>query len=252
MVRQPAAEEFCDGLAGRRIEDVRRRGKYLLIPLDSGESLILHLRMNGTLMFSIPSSVSGSYARAIFNFTNGEDLYFCDRRKLGVMWLVRDENEIVGKLGPEPLKSEFTIEVLKGILKRHDVPVKALLCEQNCIAGIGNMYADETLFAAQIHPLRRANSLSPDEVARLHHSIQDILATAIGRGGASTDTYRRPDGAIGTAHFSFQVAHRGGKLCYVCGSPIIRVAVRGRGTYFCPRCQGKAIHTPLQGEWEIS
>jgi formamidopyrimidine-DNA glycosylase len=238
MVQQPSSEEFCIGVAGQRVEDIRRRGKYLIITLTSGKSLILHLKMNGVLLFSIPSSLSESYVRAIFNFQDGGVLYFCDRRKLGMMWLVKNENEVVGKLGPEPLEPEFTMDVLRGVLQRHNVPVKALLCDQSCIAGIGNIYSDEILFATRIHPLRRANALPPDEVVRLHQSIQYILTTAISKRGASIDTYRSPHGVAGTAHLSLQVAHRGNKTCYVCGSPIMRIEVRGRGTYFFPHCQG--------------
>jgi formamidopyrimidine-DNA glycosylase len=116
-----------------------------------------------------------------------------------------------------------------------------VLLDQAFIAGIGNMYADEALFAARIHPLRKANSLSPQEIRSLHKAIMNVLRSAIDSKGASVDTYKRPDGGLGTAHSSFSVAHRGGKPCPVCGTPIQRLAIRNRGSYFCPNCQEPQI-----------
>ena len=174
----------------------------------------------------------------IFHLDNDTSLCFCDQRRFGVIWLVRDEAEIVGKLGPEPLAHSFTPEVLGRLLRQHSMVIKALLCDQNIIAGIGNMYADEALFAAQIHPLMKAKDLSWDEVKRLHKAIYQVLNAAIQQSGASVDTYQRPDGELGTAHFFFKVAHRNHALCYDCGTPIERILVRNRGTYFCPKCQG--------------
>jgi len=154
------------------------------------------------------------------------------------MRLVEDADSIIGKLGPEPLKAGFTPQVLAQRLANRTAPIKALLCDQPCIAGIGNMYADESLFAAGIHPLRPGGSLSSEEMEHLHRAIQRVLRAAIGNKGASTDTYFRPNGTTGTAHFQFQVAHRlGGNLCPICGTPIERIVVRNRGTYFCPKCQ---------------
>jgi formamidopyrimidine-DNA glycosylase len=154
------------------------------------------------------------------------------------MRLVEDASSIVGKLGPEPLEAGFTPQVLAQILEKRIAPIKVLLCDQSCIAGIGNMYADEALFAARVHPLRQGRSLSSGEVKRLHRAIRQVLWSAIGNKGASVDTYFRPDGALGTAHFQFQVAHRlGGELCSVCGTLVERIVVRNRGTYFCPKCQ---------------
>ena len=116
-------------------------------------------------------------------------------------------------------------------------PIKALLLDQGLVAGIGNMYADETLFVARIHPLRQGGSLSRAEIKRLHNAIKQVLEAAIGNKGASIVDYYRPDGELGKAHFEFKVAHRGGELCPKCGTPIQRIPVRNRGTYFCPKCQ---------------
>jgi formamidopyrimidine-DNA glycosylase len=234
IVQQPAVEEFCTRVAGQKITGISRRGKYLIFNLGGGDKLILHLRMTGSLLLSPPDR----FVRAILYLDNDTTLYFRDPRKMGRMWLVRDESIVIGDLGIEPFDARFTVRVLAELLNERTAPIKALLCDQTFIAGIGNMYADEALFAAKIHPLRPGGSLSPDEVKRLHGSILRVLRAAIGNKGASVENYYRPDGNLGTAHFQFQVAHRlGGELCPVCGTPIKRIAVRGRGTYFCPRCQ---------------
>ena len=148
-----------------------------------------------------------------------------------------DKNDIVGKLGGEPLESGFTPEVLFQGLRNRTAPIKALLCDQSFIAGIGNMYADEALFAAGIHPLRLGGSLSREEIERLYHAIIEVLEAAISSKGASIVNYYRPDGELGTAHFNFRVAHRRNETCPECNAPIERITVRNRGTYLCPRCQ---------------
>jgi len=243
IVRQPSVEEFCSRLIRQRLTGAARRGKYLIFNLTSGEALIIHLRMTGSLLLKPPSE----YTRAIIHLDKDINIFFRDPRKLGAMWLVRDVDSIVGKLGPEPLAASFTPQILLERLAKRGAPIKALLCDQTFIAGIGNMYADEALFSARIHPLRLGKSLSQDEVKRLHNSIQKVLLSAIGYKGASVDTYLRPSGEPGTAHFHFQVAHRlGGNLCPVCGTPIEHIAVRNRGTYFCPKCQPLTLYpSPL-------
>jgi formamidopyrimidine-DNA glycosylase len=230
-----SAREVRRGLIGQKIESLGRRGKYLIFHLWNGRSLIIHLRMTGSLLLS-PREV-GRYARAVFHLSNGCSFVFNDRRRLGVMWLVDDAHTVVGKLGPEPLDKSFTAGVLEERLSRHHIPIKAALLDQCIVAGVGNMYADEALFAARIHPLRKADDLSPHEVQTLHNCIRKILRAAIGSKGASVDTYVRPEGELGTAHFDFNVAHKGGKPCPICGCTIERVPVQNRGTYFCPRCQ---------------
>ncbi len=230
-----SAEEVRRGLIGQRVESLGRRGKYLIFHLSNGRSLIIHLRMTGVLLLN-PKGVD-RYARAVFHFSNGHRFVFSDRRRLGLIWLVDDADTVVGKLGPEPLDESFTPGILGQRLSRHHIPVKAALLDQCIVAGIGNMYADEALFAARIHPLRKADSLSPEEVQTLYQSIRRVLGAAIGSKGASVDTYVRPEGELGTAHFDFKVAHRGGEPCPICGSAIERVLVQNRGTYFCPGCQ---------------
>ena len=238
MVRQPSVEEFCSRLTGQRIVGLSRRGKYLIFNLTSNEALIMHLRMTGSLLLKPASAEPEKFIRAIIHLDNETGLYFRDPRKLGRMWLAEDTSSVIGKLGPEPLEADFTPEILAQHLHNRSAPIKAVLCDQGFVAGIGNMYADEALFAAKIHPLRSGKSLSRDEVEHLHSAIQKVLWAAIGNKGASVDTYFRPGGELGTAHFQFQVAHRlGGKLCPVCGAPIERIPIRHRGSYFCPECQ---------------
>jgi len=229
------AEEVRRGLIGQKVESLGRRGKYLILHLSNGRSLIMHLRMTGVLLLN-PRGVD-HYARAVFHLSNGHRLVFSDRRRLGLIWLVDDANTVVGKLGPEPLGESFTPGILGQRLSRHHIPVKAALLDQCIVAGIGNMYADEALFAARIHPLRKADALSPEEVQTLYQCIRRVLGAAIGSKGASVDTYVRPEGELGTAHFDFKVAHKGGESCPICGSTIERVLVQNRGTCFCPRCQ---------------
>ena len=236
-MRQPSAEEFRSRLIGQKITGIERRGKYLIFGLTSGESLIVHLRMTGSLIVKPTSAEADRFTRAILHLDGGTELYFRDPRKLGAMWLVEDKNSIIGKLGPEPLEAEFSPQILAQRLSKRTAPIKALLCDQTFVAGIGNMYADEALFSARTHPLRTGKSLSQREIERLHCAIQQVLWAAIGNKGASVDTYLRPGGEVGTAHFQFQVAHRGGQPCPVCGTPLERIPVRNRGSYFCPKCQ---------------
>lgn len=237
VLRRPSVEEFRSRFIGEKIIGVSRRGKYLVFSLTSNEVLIVHLKMSGSLLIESTKVETDRFTRAIIHLDTGKGIYFRDPRKFGAMWLVGDANSIVGKLGPEPLETDFTPELLAQRLVNRKASIKALLCDQNIIAGIGNMYADETLFAAKIHPLRSGGSLSPNEAQRLHKAILGVLRSAIDNKGASIENYIRPNGTLGTAHFQFQVAHRRGKTCPICCGPIERIVVRNRGTYFCPKCQ---------------
>ncbi len=230
-----SAGEVRRGLIGQKVESLERRGKYLLFHLLNGRSLIMHLRMTGGLLLN-PKAMD-RYTRAIFHLSNGHRFVFSDRRRLGKMWLVDDADAVVRKLGPEPLDKRFTPNVLRQRLSRHQIPIKAALLDQGIVAGIGNMYADEALFAARINPLRKANDLSPAEVRTLHNCIRRVLKAAIDSKGASVDTYVRPEGELGAAHFDFKVAHKGGEPCPLCSNTIERCVVQNRGSYFCPLCQ---------------
>lgn len=234
MVRQPSVQEFRARVTGRTITDLSRRGKYLFFHLNSGEKLVMHMKMTGSLLIDPPDD---KFARAIFQLDNGTALHFRDPRKFGVMWLAEDESEVARKLGPEPLDEDFTSDTLSKILRRHKAPVKPVLLDQSIIAGIGNMYADEALYEAKIHPARTTGSLSDEEIRKLYRAIRRVLRAAIKNKGASVRNYYRPDGNPGRAHDEFRVAHGTGKYCPRCGTPITRIVVRGRGTYLCPKCQ---------------
>jgi formamidopyrimidine-DNA glycosylase len=235
LVKQPSVDEFRRKLIGQCINRMERRGKYLIFRLSGGATLVVHLKMTGSLLLN--PELKDRYARVIFHLDDGSRLIFNDRRRLGALWLLEDEQTVTGKLGPEPLDTEFTVDTLAERLRQRQAPIKAVLLDQGFIAGIGNMYADEALFAAKIHPLRKASSLSAKEIRNLYKAIVDVLRLAIDSKGASVDTYKRPDGGLGTAHDNFNVAHRAGKPCPVCGISIQRIALRNRGSYFCPNCQ---------------
>jgi formamidopyrimidine-DNA glycosylase len=234
LLQGKSVGEFCGTLLGRRVVGLNRRGKYLMFHISGGKILVMHLRMTGSLLLN--SDGSALYTRAVLQFGNGEQLAFIDRRRLGVMWLANNEIEVTGKLGIEPLTKEFTIKMLANKLKGREAPIKAVLLDQSIVAGIGNMYADEALFAAKIHPMKRAGDLSPLSIRKLHKAIVTILESAIMSKGASVDTYKRPGGEDGTAHSEFHVAHRYGDSCG-CGGKVDRIFIRNRGSYFCPRCQ---------------
>ncbi len=234
-IKQPLVREFHRKLIGQTIRNLERRGKYLIFRLSDNLTLVIHLKMTGALLLN--PEQTDRYARVIFHFDDGSQLVFTDRRRLGALWLLGNNLTITSKLGPEPLAADFAVDTLAARLHKRQAPIKAVLLDQGFIAGIGNMYADEALFEAGIHPFRTASSLSSEEIRHLHRAIIDVLQSAIGSKGASINTYIRPDGQLGTAHDNFRVAHRGGKSCPVCGTPIERLAIRNRGSYFCPRCQ---------------
>jgi len=234
-VHKLSPEEFCSGLAGRKITGLSRRGKYLIIGLSGGGNLIIHLRMTGALLWN--PAAEEPFTRLEFFFADGNHLVYTDVRRFGTMYLSADPNEVVGKLGIEPLSRRFTADALAKILKPHGLPVKSALLNQEHIAGIGNMYADEALFVAKIHPQQPANSLATAQIIRLHRAIKNVLKKGIKNGGASVRNYRGPDGSKGRAHEEFCVAHREGHPCPACGGPIKRIVVGQRGTYYCPRCQ---------------
>jgi len=237
IVKEPSLEKFRSRLTGQKVLALNRYGKYLAATMSNGVFLFFHMKMSGSLITGHNSSEAPKYTRAIIHLDNRTFVFFNDPRKFGRMWLAEDNRSVLDKLGPEPLEDEFTPLVLAELLKKRVAPIKALLLDQSLIAGIGNMYADEALFAARIHPLRTGKSLNPGEVKKLHTVIRQVLTRAIDRKGASIINYFRPSGDIGSAHEEFNVAHGQGKHCPNCGTPIKRITVRNRGSYFCPKCQ---------------
>ncbi len=236
-IAEPSAAEFKRGLTGRKVTEISRRGKHLIFKLDNGKFWIVHMRMTGSLLIKPDDELPANSIRVIIYLEDGTAIHYRDIRRFGKMWLVKDAKTVVGRLGTEPLTPEFTPKVLENILDNRKTAIKSLLLDQTLIAGIGNMYADEALYSARLHPLRPANSLTRGEIKRLHDAIQKVLLQGIRNKGASTETYIRPGGVKGEAHLQFQVAHQKGKDCPICGGPIERITVHQRGSFFCPRCQ---------------
>lgn len=226
-------------LAGCEVIDVGRRGKYLLIALNSGDTLIIHLRMTGrlALMEADDPRLEEDHVRARFALTDGSYLVFTDARKFGRIWLAQDIAEVLGRLGPEPFDLHFTPQQLGERLSSRRAAVKALLLDQHIIAGLGNIYADEALYLAGIHPLRPGASLTPDELNRLHAAIRSVLAESIAQRGTMLRDYRTPYGPDGAYKSRLRVYGQPGRPCPRCGTPIERMRVAQRSTHFCPRCQ---------------
>lgn len=233
----PDLDEFQARIHGKQITAVERRAKYIVISLTEGETMIIHLRMSGHLSVVDKSEPPQKYVHTIFELANGQELRFRNPRKFGRVYLVKEKDEILGKLGPEPLEPDFTVDVLAQRINGRNRPLKPLLLDQTILAGVGNIYADEAAFDAGLHPERRVSSLTLDEIAALHHAIQKVLILGIEREGASISNYVKPDGSKGEMQHAVKVFRRTGEPCYHCGTPIERIRLGGRSTHFCPNCQ---------------
>lgn len=220
-------------LPGQRVTAITRRGKYLQFHLSGGDTLLIHLKMTGSLWIEPASTPHHRHMRVIFGLDNGYELRFKDMRKFGRVYLVDDPAQVVGKLGPEPLTEHFTPDVFKALFQGRTGRLKPLLLNQEFIAGLGNIYADESCFLAGIDPRRRANTLSEAELLALYRAIRQSLRAGITYKGASLDEVYQG----GEFQEHFQVYGRTGEPCFVCASPIQRVVLGGRSTHFCPRCQ---------------
>jgi formamidopyrimidine-DNA glycosylase len=233
----PSVDELKARLIGEKVVAINRRAKYLVFALNGADTLLMHLKMSGHLSVEPADSPQHKHVRTVFELDNGKELRFKDMRKFGKVYLVADKDEILGHLGPEPLEDEFTVAVLKERLKGRTRAMKPLLLDQTFIAGVGNIYADESLFYAKIHPLRQADSLTEEEVGLLYAGIQHVLQEGIKREGASIDTYIKPDGEKGDMQNAVNVFRRTGQSCYRCGQLIDRIIVGGRSTHYCVGCQ---------------
>ncbi|MCG3209963.1 MAG: Formamidopyrimidine-DNA glycosylase [Anaerolineae bacterium] len=225
--------ELNERLPGQRIEAITRRGKYLWFHLSGGDSLFLHLKMSGDLLVLPASEPDDPHVRTIFSLDNQHELRFKDTRKFGRVYLVAEPNEVIGKLGPEPLADDFTPDKFAALFERRSGRLKPLLLNQEFLAGVGNIYADESCHAAGLDPRRTVNSLSPVELERLYHAIRQALASGILHKGASLDAVYRG----GEFQNHFRVYDRAGQPCLTCGSEIQRVVLAGRSTHFCSNCQ---------------
>jgi formamidopyrimidine-DNA glycosylase len=229
-----------DALEGRRVERLARRGKYLVWELEDDAHLLMHLRMTGTVLLDPPDGTP--YVRVRFVLDDGvHELRFCDPRRFGTGELAlgaaaRDAFFDL-RLGVEPLGDEFTADRLRALARGRRAPVKAFLLDQTKIAGVGNIYADEALFRARIHPLRPAGSLKRPQLEALRDAVVASLRAGIGAGGATIDDYRQPDGVRGSFQDEFLVHRRRGEGCPVCGGEIVKFVAAGRGTYACETCQ---------------
>ena len=237
VVDRPEWALFRAWMQGRQVVQARRRGKYMLFRLDDDRWLIIHLRMTGRMRIEPAGAPLRPHDRLIFHLDQNQEWRFEDQRKFGRVYLVEAPQDVVGKLGPEPLGPDFTPDYLAQALARRTAAIKSLLLDQRLVAGIGNIYADESLFRARIHPLRPGNSLTPNEIQALVQAIRDVLTQALAEMGTTLQTYRRPDGSVGAFQNSLQVFRRTGQPCPSCGTPIQRIIVGGRSTHFCPREQ---------------
>jgi formamidopyrimidine-DNA glycosylase len=236
--------EVAEELEGDRVVSVERRGKYLLLRLESGLDLLVHLRMTGGFHWQ-----PVTHERAVLELDDGTRLAYRDVRRFGT-WHLLEPDEVEGyleqRLGGEPLERSFTASRLAERLAGRQAPIKAALLDQRTVAGLGNIYVDEALWRAQVHPLRPAGTLDPDELARLTKAIRAALRAGIARQGASLRDYSTPDGRRGRAQERFRVYGRAGEPCPRCGTPIDKIRAGGRGTWYCPSCQRLDASAPRQ------
>jgi formamidopyrimidine-DNA glycosylase len=231
--------ELSEIIVGRRVRGLRRRGKYLDWVLGEEIHLLMHLRMTGTLLLDPPADTP--YTRVEITLDGDRHLRFVDPRRFGTGWLVTGDEALeryyAARLGVEPFDDAFTPALLRALARGRRGPIKAFLLDQRMIAGIGNIYADEALFRSGVHPLRAAGALKPAQYARLRDAIRDVLAAGIDAHGASIDDFRDLDGVRGSFQDRFLVHLRAEEPCAVCGTPIRKLYVGGRGTYVCVHCQ---------------
>ncbi len=226
-------------LSGALVERVGRAGKYLVWSLSDERYLLMHLRMTGTLLFD--PSAAPPHTRVMLELDDGHRLVYVDPRRFGTGHLLHGEaarNEyLAARIGVEPLTPEFTVEYLSRLGRDRTAPVKAFVLDQRRVAGVGNIYADEALFRAGVHPLRPAGGLTGADWARVRDGIEEALSAGIEAKGASIDDFRHVDGARGSFQDRFMVHLRAGQPCPRCGHTIRKIVVGGRGTYVCERCQ---------------
>lgn len=251
-------------IVGRRVLGLRRRGKYLIVdlgvvedagrtgppgdaadegasaaggPAAAGRLVVVHLRMTGQLL--IRPEPGGRPARFVISLEPATELHFSDMRRFGRLWSLdpAEEDAFFAAMGPEPFSEAFDVGHLRGALAGRRAPLKAFLLDQRRIAGVGNIYADEALFRARLHPLRAAGSVGPREAKRLHAALLETLQAGIDHEGSSIESFIDPAGERGSFQEILNVYQRTGEPCRVCGAAVERVVVGGRGTHYCPRCQ---------------
>jgi formamidopyrimidine-DNA glycosylase len=255
-------EQLGAAVDGATIEHLGRRGKYILMGLDRARTLVMHLRMTGNLilregdvvidpsegrrLYENERSTEERHLRARFVLDDGRELWFTDPRRFGEAFLIDDDRleERFAKLGVEPFSPEFTPAALGEMAAGRTAPLKSFLLDQSKVAGVGNIYADEALFRAELHPLSPAGSMKPEHLEALRDAVVAALEAGIDAGGSSIDDYRDARGEKGSMQEEFLVHTREGKDCPRCGGTIVRIVVGGRSTYFCPACQVKLRRRP--------
>jgi formamidopyrimidine-DNA glycosylase len=248
-VAHPDSQTFSAELPGARVLDIDRRAKFLLLYLSGEQALIIHRRMTGNLLL-LPAAadndswkdVPDPYCRAAFLLDDGRRLVFTDPRKFGriALYSMSELPAALDGLGLEPLSDDFTPTALARLLAGRSRQIKPLLLDQTGIAGIGNIYADESLFRAGIHPLRRAETLTPEEITRLHAAIRAVLELGIEHGGTTFGRHQDIWGEAGRNRDHLAVYKRAGAPCLRCGTPLVRMVIAQRSTHFCPACQPSA------------
>lgn len=250
-LRWPFPPRMAERLTGARVLALRRRSKYILADLSTGETLLIHLGMSGRMLIS--GAVVGEFHHhhpapekhdhVVLDMQGGARVTFNDARRFGAMDLLdtagADRHPLLADIGPEPLGNGFSDSYLVTRLAGKNTPIKSALLDQHLVAGLGNIYVCETLYRARLHPARKAGDLTPAQVASLVPVIRSVLAEAIEAGGSSLRDYRQADGELGYFQHSFQVYGREGQPCVTpgCGSVIARMVQSGRSSFFCPTCQ---------------
>jgi len=246
IVKEPPISEFCTQIEGKVFKNINRRGKYLVIELDSGKKLVIHLGMTGLLIYPFNEDskkiINVKHNHLVFTFIDGTKLIFNDVRKFGKIYLVSNLNQIEGmaKLGLDPLDDCFKEEIFVQILnKKKKSKIKSFLMNQEFITGLGNIYVNEVLYRANIHPLRKISSLHKEEIGNLYQQIKLVLNKAIKSGGSTVadEAYLNTDGEKGKFAEKLQVYARKGEPCLKCGHSIDVVKIEGRSSFICPQCQ---------------
>lgn len=240
-IKYPSVEKFIQEVTGSLIKDIERRGKYLKLILNTKKVILIHLRMTGRLLLAEKRDPATKHTHVIFELDNGLQLRFVDIRKFGTLMLIA-ENELnkiknYALLGPEPLGEKFTLEGFKSAVKDRKKAIKNLLLEQEVVAGIGNIYADEILHSAGISPFRCSDSLRDDELEKLYFSIKEELQKGIKNKGTSFRDYVNSNGMSGTNQDFLKIYRKEGQACVNCGCDIKRKKIGNRGTHFCVGCQ---------------